>query len=248
MSRGARWLIALCVLVFVAVVGANLPASLVNRWLPSTVSVGSLSGTLWHGEALAVRAAGIDVERVEWHLHPLGLLAGRVSAQVEATQAADQLSADVILSGDRIEAHGVDANIDVATLAGRMLPAGWAGLARLKFDEIVFAGNWITSIRGTAESGTLTGPADVQPYLGSYHLQFDRDAVAKPDVVVGHFRDVSGPIDISGDVELYRARRAVVTGWVRARPTAAPQVVADIAKLPEIDPQGRRRFSIENNY
>ncbi len=248
MSRGTKWLIAICLLVFIAILVANLPASLAARWIPPTVSFGSLNGTLWHGEADAVRVAGLDIERIEWQLHPLALLTGRLSAQVEATGAGDHLSANVALAGDRIEAHGIDASIDVAKLAGHVLPAGWAGPARLKFDEIVFAGNWIASIRGSAESGTLTGPAEVQPYLGSYHLQFDQDAVAMPDVFVGHFRNLSGPIDISGDVKIYRARRAVVTGWVRARPGAAPVVVADIAKLSEVDPQGRRRFSIENNY
>ena len=247
MSRGTKWLIATCILVFLAVIAANLPASLAARWLPATVSFGSLSGTLWHGEAVAVRAAGIDVERLEWHLHPLALLGGRVSTHVEVTQAEDHLSADLILSADRIEAYGVDATIDVATLAGRVLPAGWAGPTRLNFEEIVFSGNWITSIRGTAETGTLKGPADAQPFLGSYRLQFDQDAVAKPDLLVGHFRDLSGPIEISGDLELSRTR-AVLSGWVRTRPAAAPKVVADIAKLPEVDPQGRRRFAIENNF
>jgi len=112
----------------------------------------------------------------------------------------------------------------------------------------VIEGGWVARLRGSAESGTLTGPPAVQPYLGSYRLTFDADADAITGEVLGHFRDTGGPVEISGEARLYRDRRAVVSGWVRARAGAPPGVVADIAKLPETDPQGRRRFSIENSF
>jgi hypothetical protein len=138
--------------------------------------------------------------------------------------------------------------IDAAALAGRALPTGWAGPVQVHLEELIVEQGWITAIRGTADTGTLTGPPKVQPYLGSYRLEFGNDAIAAPGEVVGHFRDAGGPIEISGELRLYRDHRAVVSGWVRARPGAPQAVVDEIARLPESDPQGRRRFSIENSF
>ncbi|MGH8314020.1 MAG: hypothetical protein ACRETU_02580, partial [Steroidobacterales bacterium] len=74
------------------------------------------------------------------------------------------------------------------------------------------------------------------------------EASRAPGEILGNFQDTGGPIEISGEVRLYQDRRAVISGWVRARPSAPPGVIADIASLPEVDPQGRRRFSIENTF
>jgi hypothetical protein len=249
MRRSSKWLLAAGVLAFVLIVVANVPASLAQRWIPSNIRVGSLNGTLWHGEAMSVQTGTVDIERLEWRLHPVSLLAGKFAARIEATTAPDRLTAEITVNrAGLIEAHGVDAQLDAASFAGRALPTGWSGPVNVHLEELVVEKRWISRIRGTAESGTLSGPPGVQPYLGSYRLVFGDDANAAPEELRGHFQDTGGPIEISGEVHLYRDRRAVVSGWVRARSNAPQAVVDDIAKLPESDPQGRRRFSIENSF
>jgi hypothetical protein len=249
MRRGAKWLLAAGVFAFLLVIVANLPATLAQRWLPPAIAVGSLGGTLWHGEALSVRAAGLDIERLEWRLRPLALFGGRIVAHIDATSAPDRVSAEITLDRQgRLEARALEAHVDAASLAGRALPTGWAGPVKIQLDELIVEQGWVAAIHGTAESGALTGPPKVQPYLGSYRLEFGADASATPGELAGHFRDLGGPIEITGDVRLYRDRRAVVSGWVRARPGAQQVVIDDIARLPEADPQGRRRFSIENSF
>ncbi len=249
MRRSTKWLMVAVIAAFLGIVIARLPATLAARWLPATIHVAALEGTLWHGQAVGVQAGAFDIERIEWRLHPMTLLGGRFGAHIEAANAADQLTADLVMErSGRIEARAVEGRMNAATFAGRALPIGWSGPVTLHFSELVVEDGWVTQVRGNAQSGTLTGPPAVQPYLGSYRLSFDTDASATPGELVGHFRDAGGPIEISGDARLYRDRRAVVSGWVRARPGAPPGVIADIAKLPEVDPQGRRRFSIENSF
>jgi hypothetical protein len=244
----SKWLVAAGALAFLIVIVANLPATLASRWLPPALTIGSLGGTLWHGEALAVRVNGVDIERLEWRLQPFALFGGRVSAHVEAVNGADHASAKVTVAKGRVDARDLDADLDAATLAGRALPTGWAGPIRIRLDELVLEQGWIGSIRGTAQSGVLTGPPNVQPYLGSYQLVYGPNANATAGELVGQFHDLGGPLEISGDVRLYRERRAVVSGWVRVRPGAPQVVVDDIARLPQSDPQGRRQFSVENNF
>jgi hypothetical protein len=250
MARGGKWLLAAGVIAFLLVIVANVPASLVGRWLPTGLTVGTLSGTVWHGEAQSMRAAGIDVERLTWRLQPLALIGGRISAHVDVVNRTDRAAADITIGrGGRVAARALDADFDAAAIAGRALPAGWAGPIRVRLDDIVIERGWITAISGTAESGSLTGPSNVQPYLGSYHLEFGRDATTNPNELLGHFHDLGGPIEISGTIRLSRDRRAVLSGWVRARPGAAPEVRSDIeSKLLQSDPQGRRLFSVENNF
>jgi len=249
MSRSGKWLVAAGVLAFLLVVIGNIPASLAANWMPQGVTVASLSGTVWQGEARSVQVAGVEVEKIDWRLHPLALIGGQIAAQVEATNQSDRASAELVLGRDgHIEAQALAAELDAASLAGHGLPAGWSGPLRLRFEHIVLEGGWIAAIRGAVESGTLTGPQKVQPYLGSYRLEFGPDATATPGEVVGHFSDLGGPSEISGTLKLTRDRRAVLSGWVRARPGAPQSVSEDIAKLPQSDPQGRRLFSIESNF
>lgn len=249
MRRSTKWLLAAGSVAFLCIVLANIPASFIARWIPPAVEISSLGGTLWHGEALGVHSGGFDVERVEWHLHPGALLRGSVSARIDATNAADWINGELTLEGSgRLLARGLEAQIDVASLAGRTLPTGWSGPATLHLEEITIEQGWIASIVGVAESGALQGPPKDQPYLGSYRVTFDRGAGSVPGELRGRFADTGGPIEITGDVTLYRDRRAVISGWVRPRASAPPDVAADIAKLPEVDPQGRRRFSIENSF
>lgn len=249
MRRSTKWLIAAGFVAFLAILALNVPASIIARWLPQNVEIGSLGGSLWHGEALGVRAAGFDVERVEWRLHPLALFSGAISAAIEATNGADHIAGDLLLErSGRLEARGAEAQLDIASLAGRALPRGWSGPATLHLEEAVFADGKILSLVGVAESGRLHGPPQDEPYLGSYRVTFDRNSSRVPGELSGRFTDTSGPIEITGDVTLYADRRSVISGWVRARPSAPPSVVADIARLPEVDPQGRRRFSIENSF
>ena len=249
MRRSTKWLFAAGLVAFLLIVVTQIPASMAAHWLPANLQVGSLGGTLWHGEALGVHAQAFDIERVEWRLRPLSLFAGRFSASIAATNGADLITGEVTVDrSGRIEAHDVEAKIDVASLAGRTLPSGWGGPATLHLEELTIAGGWIASIVGTAESGTLTGPPHDQPYLGSYRVTFGKEASRAPGEILGNFRDTGGPIEISGEVRLYQDRRAVISGWVRARASAPPGVIADIASLPEVDPQGRRRFSVENTF
>jgi general secretion pathway protein N len=249
MRRSTKWLLAAGILAFLLIVIANIPASLAGRWIPGNIHVAALNGTMWHGEALSVQAGAIDIERLEWRLHPLALLTGRFAARIEASTAPDRLTAEISLDrSGKIEAHAVAAELDAASFAGRALPTGWSGPFAVHLDELVIENRWVTKIRGGAESGVLSGPPAVKPYLGSYRLTFGDDADAAPEELRGHFQDTGGPIEISGEARLYRDRRAIVSGWVRARPDAPQVVVDDIAKLPESDPQGRKRFSIENSF
>src|ERR1700742_56477 len=57
-----------------AVVVVALPASLIARFVPPGVNVEDFSGTIWHGSAGHITAAGRPAGAAEWHLHPLGLL------------------------------------------------------------------------------------------------------------------------------------------------------------------------------
>ena len=249
MSRSSRWLVAAGVIAFLLVIVANVPASFAARWLPAGASVQSLSGTVWNGQARILRVAGIEIEKLTWRLHPLPLIAGRVSAAVEATRPGSEARAEVVAGrGRRLEARHLFAEFDAAALTGRALPAGWAGPVRLRFERIVVENGWLSAIRGSIETGQLSGPSNVQAYLGSYRLDFGDDATASPGVVVGHFRDTGGPSEISGTLRLTPDRRAVLSGWVRARPGAPPAVVQDIASLPQSDPQGRRLFSFETSF
>ena len=53
------------------------PASLLTLWLPKTVQLKNVEGSLWNGRVSAVGVGGMVVqERVEWHFRPQALMSG----------------------------------------------------------------------------------------------------------------------------------------------------------------------------
>lgn len=86
-SRRVAGYLVLAVCSFVVFFIAGLPAQLGYRMLVQpaqrgVVQLDGLQGTLWHGQANRARIANLNLGKLEWDVHPLPLLTGRVSADL----------------------------------------------------------------------------------------------------------------------------------------------------------------------
>lgn len=78
------WLLVLAIVVL-AIVAATFPAKLAVRLLPSSrlpVQLEEVAGTVWSGRAERVLRNGADLGRLQWTVHPAGLLRGQIDADL----------------------------------------------------------------------------------------------------------------------------------------------------------------------
>ncbi|HEY0684880.1 MAG TPA: type II secretion system protein N [Steroidobacter sp.] len=242
-------LIALGVGAFILFAVTTLPAGVVFSWLGSSgVSAGGVSGTIWNGRAQVLQIQGVNIGGVEWDLHALALLTGRLSADVKVTRidgfATTQVSAT---PAGTIRLKDLTASLPLSALPPNVIPGGWAGTLNGKFAQLTLEKGWPTQVDGTLDIVDLTGPARKPANAGSYRLVLD-PAASNAEVLKGAISDGGdGPLQVAGTLELRPDRSYKLDALISARPNAPRNLVQALEFLGPPDAQGRRQFATEGS-
>ncbi len=248
MSR-LRLLVALGVGAFVLMLLVTLPAQVViGRLGKLGVAATGVSGSVWNGQAGMVRVRNVPLGQLEWNLHVLKLLTGRVSAAVAVKQgnafAQGEISAAV---NGRITLSDVSASWPLAALAAAGLPAGWTGTANARLSELVVEHGLPVALTGSIDLVNLVGPANRPASLGSYRATFP-STTANAGGIAADVTDLDGPIAVTATLRVQRDRSYLIEGQIATRPEAPSQVVSALQYLGEADASGRRPFSLSGTF
>lgn len=236
-------MIATGVAAFVLILIVQFPARWAAFALPHGVACTQVAGTLWSGTCAGLAAAGLPIGDLEWTLHPLRLLRGRLAVDVALSRGAGAARARVELSpGGAIAARGVHADFPLDQALIPQLPPSTLGSAELELASLNWNGKRITEIEGQIEVRGLTvGQGEL---LGSYRLLFP----GGPGEPAGQLSDLGGPFAVEGTVRLTPEPGYEVDGLVAARPSASPDLVSQLRYLGAPDAQGRRPFSVAGTF
>jgi len=197
---------------------ALLPARVITSRLalPPGLSLASVEGTAWSGQARLSSgamnpAASVDLR---WRWRPGSLLSGRMAY-------------DVVASGNRLDAHGTVARgltatsvEDLALDAEAASIAAWipfasawqpAGRVRAHADRVTFDGRELQGHADAEWSDAAIALSSVKP-IGSYAMKVD--AAGGPAKVT--VTTVKGPLRVVGDGTLEGLARFAFTGEARA--------------------------------
>jgi general secretion pathway protein N len=236
-----RAAIILVVVVFLATVLVRLPARVLLPMLPADVACDSPTGTIWSGSCDQLRLNAVAVSDLSWRLHPAALLRLRLGADLASADPAARGQAQVELApnGD------VAITALQATLAmpgdAVLVPAGTSGTVQLAINAARIAGGHLVALQGTIELQRLhiEHPA---ADLGSLALQFAPPGAGAP--IVGQLHDLSGPLSVSGELQLSPSGTYELQGSVAPKPGASADLTQALQLLGPPDAQGRRGFSL----
>jgi len=235
-------LIALVVVAFLFTLLLFLPASLITKWLPPTVQLGNLSGTLWHGGADAVTVAGRSLGAAEWRLHPAQLLRGRLGLDATIVRGSDSLKATLAMSpGGAISVKDLAANWPLEDLPARGIQPGTTGRLQVTAPRLEIEKNFPVDLQGVVELHDLR---QASREIGSYRVTFAENA-RQDDKLAGQLQDLGGPLEIGGTVTLGPGCSYKIDGTVAPRPTASQALLDQLRYLGQPDGQGRRPFGTE---
>jgi hypothetical protein len=236
-----RAMLILAAVVFVITLLVRLPARALLPLLPAGVSCAAPAGTLWSGSCEQLRLGTVGVSGLSWALHPAALLRLRL--------AADLSSQDPQANGHAQVELARNANLDIARLAANvalpgnlgLVPAGTSGTLQLAIDSARIQDGHLIALLGKIDMQSIhiDNPA---ADLGNFELQF-----APPNqgaAMVGQLRDLSGPLAVSGVLQLSPSGAYDLEGSVAPRPSASADLTQALQLLGAPDAQGRRTFSL----
>ncbi len=247
--RSYGWLAAAALLAASSFVLLALPASVALRFLPAGVQADDASGTLWHGSSAQVTIRGRPIGAIEWRLHPLPLLGGRISAELRWIKNSFVIDAGLQFHGAQIFVHGVRGGGALEDLADIGAPQGWSGNMQVAIAEFRVDAQKITAAAGTVRIGALKSRKFAEADLGAYELAFSSGSVQADGTAIAQLRDLSGPLQLSGALRIAPAQNQVnFTGTVKERvplPPSLQQEFQDLVNMRGRDTQGRVPLEIE---
>ena len=133
-------LLALGIGVYLAVAIGSFPASLAYRWFgPEGLTLASVEGTIWSGQAEHGAAAGLTFSNLRWQLHPAALLTGTLSVSAEAELPDGLASARITASSERLVLNDVRVNASLASIRDRFAlgdVSGQLDLSLQRFETV----------------------------------------------------------------------------------------------------------------
>ena len=184
---------------------SQIPARVLTAFLPATLSLSGLSGTVWSGQAIRAWAI-IDGQplmlgRVQWRLQPWRLgwglpltLTSEWGDQIFISRMGMGLSGLTVL-------RDVSVNLDTSALRA-MFPLYLGGTLSGSFDRIEVEQAVLRQAQGTVylQNAIWTANSGNIP-LGDYRIDVAGNA-GSADGIVGEFVTENGALVLSGDISL----------------------------------------------
>lgn len=242
MASGKR-LIAVGVAALVVGLVATFPARIAYQWFaPAGLTLSGISGSVWNGKAAQGSAAGMFLTDLTWQFRPLSLLSLKAGYAVSASLPSGFIETDVAFrAGNRIAFSDLATAVPLATFAPLLPLAGIEGDISLQLKRLVLVDGFPAAADGTVSISGLVLRALSRSALGDYRAELQTGDGAIGVVV----EDVSGVLDMDGNLVLQDDGNYSFVGKVAAKADASSAIVEQIGLLGRPDPQGRREFRFE---
>jgi general secretion pathway protein N len=224
---------------------AMVPASQVARRLPPGVALGGLSGTIWSGRARSLAVEEHPLGALQWSCRPWRLVLLEWSCRIGLQPPGGEVTGD--FSGDfagSLIGRGIRGTAPISNFEGVATPRGWTGNLELDLDTFTVESRRPETATGRLFLRGLRAPGANGQRLGDFELVVGEGSVGGA-TLNGRLRDLGGPLQIRGAIELFEDGRYLLRGDAAPGPGAGPAIFDTLGFLGPPDGQGRRPFTIE---
>ena len=246
-----RTLIWLGSAVFVGVLVATLPASLIASRLPASITLDGAFGSVFSGGAEQLTVNGAPLGEVDWTFNPSALLSLSLGYHIDLKGPSAEAHGDLERGlGGALTIRELKAALPLSTLtrvAGQGTSMGGAGRVRLDVRRARLQQGWPAELEGTIEVDDLQ-PAMVTVPIGNYEIRFEPAAAEAAGTLRGTVKDLNAPLGVAGKLSLAPDRTYVIEGTLTTRPKTPPQILPALDAFGPADAVGRRAFSIGGTF
>lgn len=198
--------IGIVLVLFVIFILYSAPASLIKpalgMWFPQLVLANS-AGTIWHGTATqawfshAGKSAALG--ELEWRLSPISILLLHPQLELQTRAASQALNARVSASPmGKVTVSELQANFPLSILRP-WYPLLLEGEVSVNLEDLVYRGNWVQQLEGSAELTSAQWKMGRDPVLlGNYQAQL---AMEGEEVLV-RLSDQDANLGVNGTLQL----------------------------------------------
>ncbi len=222
---------------------AGLPARFLTQYLPADVPVQlvAVDGTLWRGQAAELRWRGQPLGAVQWRVHALPLLLGRLQARLTLRGEALEARGLVTLHRDGVLVLRdalADADVAALPLEALQLLVRPAGHLQAAVRELTLRERhpWSADADLLWQPARLTSPVDFD--LGGVQLTVH----GRRGTLDGKLGSRGGPLDARGTLQLRPDGRLAVDVRLAPRPEAPDDLRDLLAMLGRPGPDGAVRL------
>ncbi len=229
----------LSLLAVTVILACTVPISWLADHAPASVQLAGVQGSVFSGHAEEVRFQHTRLGRVTWHFAPARLLHGELCYDLSITAPGHHLQGRFgIAPRHTWVAYQVDMEWPLRSLSDQVV---WGGMLTASIDSLHLRNSWPTLFVGSLTVRHFTRP-DSNVDLGSYTL--DLSAGPTPHEVLGHLRDVAGPLAVDATLSLAADRSYHMDGSVLPRAGTPEDVKDSFTFLGPPDASGRRLFQM----
>jgi general secretion pathway protein N len=236
----------LAILAFAIILLVRLPASWLKGFLPPGITCADVAGTAWNGSCSGIAYNNAALGNLNWELHPLALLRGKVAAYVNLTRGGQFVRGDFeMASGESYIAHDLQAQMALDPPLLPQLDSGYSGNLSVNLQYLKLEKNLLAAIEGQVQATSLYSKRD-RLALGGYSATFPKAAAGSEPV--GQVSSLEGPVDFEGTLKLTREPGWVLDGKIRTKPETPQALVQQLAYLGAPDAQGFRPLSLAGTF
>lgn len=223
----------------------TFPARIAYQWFaPGEITLSGISGSVWNGAAAQGSAAGMFLSDITWRFRPLSLLRLKAGYAVTARLPSGFVETGITIgTGNSVQFDDLAAAVPLASLDSLLPMTGVSGDLNLQFSKLVLTDGFPTEAEGAVGVSGLLLRALSDTALGDYRAQLTTD----DGVITGTVEDLSGVLDVSGDLVVDPDRTYSFVGQVAAGADAPAAVNEQLRFLGSPDQQGRREFRFEGS-
>jgi len=197
-----------------------------------------VSGSIWHGHIGSAQVAGVDVNNVDWCLHPWALLLGRLEMGLSLTDVDSPVGLVVGRSFDGSYYVRSNEALSIPVLEGlfNQQPYGLTGSVSLDLDDIRLLDGRLDRISGSLhwQQAGLSEPLNIA--LGDFDLLLSTE---EDGAVQGALADGGGPLQAEGLLVLLPDNSYRLTMTLRARDKSRADLKQALSLLGTPSPDGK---------
>ena len=229
-----------------------VPATTAHRlFAPSNLRLAGIQGTLWSGSASLGSVGAIGLHEIQWRLRPWALPLGRVRGEIQTRFADGFVTTNFDAALGSVKFRNLRASASLEGLQNILPLGGMEGSLSINFTEFESDYNWPATIIGEVRLGELAVPPLIPVLarqlimLGDYVIRF---SPSPNSIVVGHFEDEGGPLEVLGMLRLTGDREYAIEGNVRARANAPLELSQGLNLMTSPpDASGQRTFFLNGS-
>jgi general secretion pathway protein N len=244
------WLIAVGLAAALCIALVTLPAQVLSGQMARLgLGATALTGTVWSGHARGLTWRSAQLGDLRWSLAAGDLLRGRIGGNLELTRPDGSVTTHASVGfGGELRLVGTRATLPVGMLSALPIgtPPNWRGRLSGQFEEIVIAGGWPTTLRGTLDMDGLIAPPPRNISIGSYRIEIPDPQATATDArqLTARVTDKEGPFSFEGRFTLGADRSFVLEGSLAPRGNTPAPLARSLELLGPPDADGRRPVSV----